>query len=202
MENIIFHNQYRNKNIEIIMIHNDEKWLKITNDMIPNIQPWYYISNYGRIYSILRKQMISHRCNNRGYHLVTLRSINNTPIDVLVHRILMIAFHPISNYEEMQVNHIDGLKYNNTETNLEWTNQSENIIHAYNNGLYHLGEDRTETVLTNAQVDQICKCLCNKMKYKDICNYIGIEYNKKTISILCQIKCRNNWKHISCKYDF
>jgi hypothetical protein len=52
----------------------------------------------------------------------------------LLHRLLAQAFIP--NPEgKPQVNHIDGDKANNAIVNLEWTTQSDNQRHAYQNGL-------------------------------------------------------------------
>lgn len=51
-----------------------------------------------------------------------------------VHRLLAIAFIPnINSYP--QVNHIDGNKYNNSLSNLEWCSAKENVKHSYATGL-------------------------------------------------------------------
>ena len=47
----------------------------------------------------------------------------------------MCAFRPIDNPDQMQVNHIDGDKYNNTLSNLEWSTAWENTAHSIVNGL-------------------------------------------------------------------
>jgi len=52
----------------------------------------------------------------------------------LVHRLVAMAFIP--NPKNLpQVNHLDGNKLNNNDWNLEWSDQSENQIHAYSAGL-------------------------------------------------------------------
>ncbi|MGL5049904.1 MAG: HNH endonuclease [Fusobacteriaceae bacterium] len=51
------------------------------------------------------------------------------------HRVIMIALNPIENFEDMQVNHIDGNKTNNSIINLEWCTSKHNINHAWDSGL-------------------------------------------------------------------
>lgn len=50
---------------------------------------------------------------------------------------LMMAFRPVENMENLQVNHKDGNKQNNSFDNLEWVTVKENINHAWKNGLSH-----------------------------------------------------------------
>ena len=58
-----------------------------------------------------------------------------------VHRLVCYAFNPIdgktklSDYDELQVNHKDGNKFNNNSDNLEWNTSSENMFHSYENNL-------------------------------------------------------------------
>ena len=58
-----------------------------------------------------------------------------------VHKLVCMAFNPIEgkeyydDYKDLQVNHKDGNTLNNKEDNLEWTTKSENMKHAYEQGL-------------------------------------------------------------------
>ena len=53
---------------------------------------------------------------------------------ICIHRLVGIYF--VENNNGFNVlNHIDGNKHNNHYTNLEWVTRSENIKHAFNNGL-------------------------------------------------------------------
>lgn len=183
------------------IFYEDEIWISLDN-VISNIQPWYMVSNYGRIYSKQSDAIMKTTIINSGYERVTLRSINNTPIDALVHRLVLAAFCPIDNCENLQVNHKDTIKTNNHLYNLEWVDNSGNMIHAYNNGLRNIGEDHNWATLNEEQVHMICKCFENNMSYKEICNMLGIEYSKRNCGILYHIKYRHNWKHISKDYNF
>ncbi|MFC7347292.1 NUMOD4 domain-containing protein [Chryseobacterium zhengzhouense] len=73
------------------------------------------------------------RDNGSGYLRVKL-SKNNKSRRVLVHR--LIAEHFLDKVDNLTViNHKDGNKQNNNLSNLEWTTQRENIIHARKTGL-------------------------------------------------------------------
>jgi hypothetical protein len=58
-----------------------------------------------------------------------------------VHKLICMAFHPIEgkeyydDYKDLQVNHKDGNTLNNHSDNLEWVTKSENMKHAYEQGL-------------------------------------------------------------------
>lgn len=184
---------------ELIFTPINEVWIDIN---IPNIRPIYMISNFGRIYSKLNNCLLKTNIINSGYVRVTLKNIDNGQKDFLVHRLVMICFNPINNYEEFQVNHKDGIKTNNYIENLEWCTQSENIIHAYKIGLYKNGENNNFAILTENQVHLICQGLCERLSYQDICTKkLGIEYTKQMKSTIGAIRNKINWKHISSLYN-
>ena len=53
----------------------------------------------------------------------------------MVHRLVMETFSPIKGSENLQVNHKDGNKENNSINNLEWVTNMENMQHAIRNNL-------------------------------------------------------------------
>ena len=99
-------------------IYFEERWTPITSKSVPNIiEGMYFISDRGRVIS-----KSSHRKNIKilalvqtvnGYYRVNLRDNNGNGRYYLIHRIEMIEFYPVPNYEDLQVNHFDGNKANN-----------------------------------------------------------------------------------------
>ena len=69
----------------------------------------------------------------------------------LVHRLVAEFFIP-NPLNKPQVNHRDGIKFNNFVENLEWVTQSENERHAVATGLKKSGEDNYLASLTDEQV--------------------------------------------------
>lgn len=53
-----------------------------------------------------------------------------------VHRLVAENFIGEPELEDSQVNHIDGVKTNNSLSNLEWVSRSENLKHAVKTGLF------------------------------------------------------------------
>ena len=88
-----------------------------------------------------------------GYYRVRLTLANGKRRNFPVHRLVLGMFSPINNMTELQVNHIDGNKHNNTLENLEWCTSKENIHHAMRIGLRNdKGENNWGHKLSNEQV--------------------------------------------------
>ena len=68
-----------------------------------------------------------------------------------IHRLVALCFIPNPEGKK-QVNHIDGVKFNNHVSNLEWCTNDENRAHAVANDLCSSGEDDPHAKLTNEQV--------------------------------------------------
>lgn len=173
----------------------DEIWKPI---ILPNIHNYYYISNYGRLYSKYSDILLSPKINQHGYLVAQLRGINSDIICILIHRLVLMVFNPIENPEDFQVNHIDGNKKNNYYKNLEWVTPKENIIHAYNTGLNRSCEDSLNTSLTNDTVHKICKMIKqNRYSNSEIAYIFDIP-----VHIVDDIRRGHTWKRISCNYNF
>ena len=105
----------------------------------------YEVSNLGNVRSIdrivqtakqplrLKGKVLKPAIDKKGYKRVTIM-VNGKLTTLKVHRIVAKTF--IDNVDgKPQVNHIDCVKTNNEVSNLEWVNNSENIQHAFDNGL-------------------------------------------------------------------
>ena len=104
-----------------------ERWRNIED------YPNYRISSEGRIKNKTTGRILKPGTDRDGYKRIVL-SDNGIKKCHGVHRLVGRAF--VSGYDEtLQVNHLDGVKANNTVNNLEWVTQSENAIHAYQTGL-------------------------------------------------------------------
>ena len=101
---------------------------KITKQFIcPTTKIIIYINEYGEIFDIY-KRVVKQYKDAYGYRYIGLRK-NLKRKNYKVHRLVAILF--IDNPENKpDVNHKDGIKYNNVKTNLEWNTKSENMKHA------------------------------------------------------------------------
>ena len=182
----------------IPVVHRPEEIWKPIN-FISNLQDWYYVSNYGRVYSRFTGLLIKPVKRRDGYLIVLLRTKDNLAVALVVHRLVMMAHKPISNPDDFHVNHIDGIKTNNIITNLEWVTRSENMIHAYSIGLKKPGEEVHFSIITEDTVREICKLLEQSYYPTEISRMLNLENH---VSLIREIKRRKNWKHISKDYDF
>lgn len=182
------------------MIRPIEYWKKIDENIAGfDIEDWYWISTEGRIYSSISNKILKTSMDRDGYENIGLY-IKSTRVqkNFRVHRLVMKAFHDIDNSNDLQVNHINGIKNENNEFNLEWCTPSQNIIHAFNIGLKHgaLGEDNPASKITSDQADTIGQLLASeKYTYKEISNIVGCSK-----AIIFSIKSGKAWRSVYDKY--
>ena len=113
----------------------DEKWTDIIG-----YEGKYRVSNYGNVYSYGGNNQANHHNgkmmkaikHSTGYYCVNL-SKNGKKEQFLIHR--LVASHFLNLKEDMQVNHINGIKTDNFLDNLEVVTIQENRQHAMDNGL-------------------------------------------------------------------
>lgn len=102
---------------------------------IPNFSN-YEINENGVIINKKTNVKPNIRFNRQKYKVVSLKDDFGIFRTQLVHRLLMITFKPIDNYQNLNVDHIDCDKTNNNLDNLEWVTPKENTHRAIKNCLY------------------------------------------------------------------
>lgn len=134
---------------------NDKTYVNIGNQILecrdfPNeFKDYYFILENGMVLSKvtnkIRRQHIP-TCNNKIKYFQIVVSSPFKRSTLNTHRIVALAFIPnLTGLElhEIQVNHIDGNRFNNHYTNLEWVTQNENIRHAKSLGKINDVPDQT-----------------------------------------------------------
>ena len=115
----------------------------------------YQVSTLGRVKSLTTGCIRKTYFDTNGYQLVTLNK-NGQKTRKRIHRIVAETFIDGFNVK-LDVNHKDGNKSNNCVENLEWCTRSQNVTHAFRNGLNHAasGEKNGKSKLTEPEVLQI-----------------------------------------------
>lgn len=164
------------------------------NKAFPELQDKYYIDDSGKLYTDYGDTLLKECLAKKGYIKNGLALKDGTRKGYFRHRLVLQTFCPIKNYDEMQVNHIDGIKTHNFVENLEWCTNQENRVHACQNGLaaHMIGETNPFHKLTEEQVLEMIKDLQNHIPYSKLME----KYNcsKSTIS---SIKNGRNWSYLT-----
>ena len=136
----------------------------------------YQVSNLGNVKSFHNSKInngfvLKPSKSKKGYLIVYL-SKNSIMKSIKIHRLVAIAF--IENKSNKpQVNHINGNKTDNNVNNLEWVTNSENMLHAYSNGLMFFSEKRRNS-LNKKVIDNKTGKIFNSAK--DASNFIKMNY--------------------------
>lgn len=158
----------------------------------------YFISNYGRVYSVISRRYLKPQENCHGYYYIAL----GANFREYIHRLVAMAFVPGRTDEKNCVNHKNGNKKNNYFKNLEWCSKAENNTHAYETHLNNcIGENCRSAKLTNEQVRYICQLLQDGYGIYDIMDTIGMERTQNNYEIIRSIRKGYAWKSISKDYN-
>jgi len=152
----------------------------------------YQCDTNGGVWSLKfgKRRKLKAHIKRDGYLAVGL--YNNCKLQKFnIHRLVMLSFVGAS---KLQVNHIDGVKSNNTLINLEYCTASENTRHAYRTGLTNKkGENNGRSKLTKKDVMEIKTELLNYVRgmSDDLARKYGVSYYTIT-----SIKGGKRWAHI------
>lgn len=142
---------------------------------IPGYEGLYAVTNCGKVWSYggrngtaKQGKFLSLVSDKDGYKKVTLKKRGEQKT-FRVSRLVLSAFKP-ANSRKLQVNHINGCRYDDRVDNLEWVTPSQNIKHSFeflnrnqkctnNNAFKKWGyvNDSSYTIITKISVDTWCR---------------------------------------------
>jgi hypothetical protein len=165
---------------------------------VPGYDRRYFINEEGHVWSAFKRGLMSPQTGaTHCYPWVLLREGNRSQPRTLYY-LMRLAWMPAAPGEvgrkrgEWCVNHIDGNKLNSHISNLEWLTCSDNVKHAWENGLNRvaIGEAAKNAKFTSDQVRQVRLRLLLGEKIKDIAN----EY-QCNIALIKKMQWYVSWKH-------
>lgn len=164
---------------------------KRIHDFIPEIKDYYTITSDGLIYSDNSGLMKTRNRAGTDYQIINLSKLDGSKRTFRVHRLVMMAFNPVENMDELEVNHIDGNKKNNKLENLEWCTASENQIHAFKTGLNksRRREESNFSKLTNDDIKKVFELREKGLLQREIAEIVGC--TRSNISYILRGK---SWK--------
>lgn len=171
----------------------------------------YIVSTHGRLFNTkTHKYMkLSSIGYNKRYVVFLIKSNVSSEFDRLVgaHRLVGESFIKIPRKysdkgltrNDLVINHIDGYKWHNLYTNLEWITQVENMKHAIETGLNSgiIGEKSHLAKMDNIRAIKCCEMLAKGMSTKEIADTLNV--TKRSVQ---HIKDRESWTSISKNFTF
>lgn len=148
---------------------------------------FYKVCNNGQIFGVARKGLLKPNLVNR-YNRVVLYKDGKCKT-FKISRLVATVFIPNLNNLPL-VNHIDGIKTNDSADNLEWCTLSENMQHAARTGLMG-GEKHASAKLTLNQVAEIKK----RLKSGEGPYVIARDYPVTGVAI-SRMKRNLSWKYV------
>ena len=122
------------KDAKYIFVYKPDEFRPIFLPEPDPVAPYYLISRYGAIYSLCSGDYILQTQNTKGYMVVSLQTISGARIQRRVHRLVKYTFDYFPGCEELQIDHINGVKNDNRIENLDWVTGKENARRRNLNG--------------------------------------------------------------------
>ena len=135
----------------------------------------YAVSNKGRVRGARGWVLKPILGGKRQYYGVRLyKSVTENKL-ASIHRLVAEAF--LENREcKPMVNHIDGNRFNNEASNLEWCTSQENTAHAFNIGTRQSGDGHPRTKLTSRIKRRIRALRAKGAQVKDLAKKFDVHW--------------------------
>ena len=102
-----------------------ENWRKVGKNS------FYEVSDCGRVRNTITGLVLKTGIDRYGYKKIHLRKVDDkTNFHTTIHRLVALAWVD-GWFEGAQVNHKNGIKFDNAPSNLEWVTVKENITHSF-----------------------------------------------------------------------
>lgn len=175
-----------------------EMWKTV---VVKGVKTKYEISSSGRIRTKKKGKVkiLKPSFNQDGYKMIQIK-VGDKKVTKKIHRLVAEAFVENPDPERFkEVNHLNGDKANNDMDNLEWTDRSGNMHHAFDTGLIlpMKGEDHPGHKHTEKQIREVCELMEEGHTNKEIHEKTGIKSD-----ILSDIRSGDSWTHITDDYKF
>jgi len=177
----------------------------------------YSLDMDGNIFSSKSNRFLRGWVSDAGYRVVALTDdFGNILQNVSLHRLMAKTF--LGDFPDLQVNHKNGDKLDNSITNLEWVTASENTIHANAEGLRKKPYLEDCNIIPNSsdvihdwkktgksyehwteeEAHNVCRYLQDGMRVCDISSITGL--CRRSIQFIRDGE--RKWGHIAKEYDF
>lgn len=163
------------------------------------LYPDYMITENGEVYRVvfrnrtcakdIKPRLLKEWIAENGYMRVGLTQ-NNKTICKFVHRLLLETYRG-SCPEGHEASHLDGVRTNNTLSNLAWATRKQNHAMKKIHGTAQWGENNHFTKLDSIKVLEIRQALSGGAKLSELAPLYGV--CESTISY---IRLRKTWRHI------
>lgn len=123
-----------NQNISIDNLYIEQiKNFELNEEIkIISVFPEYGATKDGKIWSLKTNKFLTPKISDNNSEIVTLTTSNGKKY-CSVHRLILLAWNPVENWEKLQVNHKDENRRNNNLENLEWCTSEYNINYGTRN---------------------------------------------------------------------
>lgn len=125
---------------------------------VKGLEDLFMITRNGDLYSKRTERVASQTLNQNGYmyHVTKIGGRQGTNRAIRINREVAIAFN-LNPENKPIVNHLNGVKADNRDTNLDWVTHQENVIHALETGLTPIlhGTEVSNARFTAEQVREI-----------------------------------------------
>ena len=187
----------------------DEVFVRIS-DFMPEIDDYFWISNYGRAYNSRTGYLVTPNINKNGYVSYWLRrrkgcmgNNGRYDISVLANILVCRAFNGPKPSPVHQTNHKNFIRHINHYSNLEWITPQENLNYSRSAGNYWSGESYSSSKYKPDQVHALCKLMQNGCTDINMLSntVFGIDPNPSIYALIQDLRTGSNWSHISSQYS-
>lgn len=106
---------------------------------------------------------------------------------ISVHRLMGMMFvpkpgrHSDKDFSELQINHKDGVHWNNVVDNFEWVTHEENLEHAWSTGLVNTNRPLLTRNVVTGEVNEVFSLAEAKRKY-GVCDHALAKHLKSPLA--------------------